>query len=424
VRFATATAALPRNTAPAAVWDRSGWLAWIAGFVTMSAQASTPVLGSTAVLIFLGVWFAYAVPAPFQVVRLLSGAGLIWLFPLLALLSVLWSSHPDISQRYGTQYVLTAGIAILMAKRLSPRQMVSMLMAATLLVCMLSVLFGRYDEDSLTGNRVFVGLFASKNQLAFFVMLLALAAAAVAVDRLQPVLLRLLSLPALALVPPLLVLTQSGTSRVTAVLAVALFFGAMVFLRLRPVERAFAVLLVTVPLLPLTVFLLSGPGGELAARFVEDVLGKDLTLTGRTTLWAVAATVIERQPWLGVGFSAFWVQGNVEAEGLWRMAHVASRMGFHFHNTLYETGVQLGYVGVGVLLAMFGTALSRLLRWSNRDPSPPALFFLSLMVVMMVRAMVEVEILATFQVSTVLAFAIIAYAQNAARGGNGDSRPE
>ncbi len=66
MRFAAATTALPRNatpaTAPAAVWDRHGWLAWIAGFVTMSAQASTPVLGATAVLIFLEAGFEWREP--------------------------------------------------------------------------------------------------------------------------------------------------------------------------------------------------------------------------------------------------------------------------------------------------------------------------------------------------------------------------
>ena len=90
--------------------------------------------------------------------------------------------------------------------------------------------------------------------------------------------------------------------------------------------------------------LLSSMTDELAKAFL-DLTGKDITLTGRTDLWAVAFQEIAERPVLGTGFQAFWVQGNPLAEQLWAMFGIGSRAGFHFHNTLISNTVEIGLVG-------------------------------------------------------------------------------
>ncbi|WP_049558612.1 O-antigen ligase family protein, partial [Limnoraphis robusta] len=36
------------------------------------------------------------------------------------------------------------------------------------------------------------------------------------------------------------------------------------------------------------------------------LIGKDPSLTGRTDLWAWAREMIDKRPWLGYGYTAFW----------------------------------------------------------------------------------------------------------------------
>ena len=48
---------------------------------------------------------------------------------------------------------------------------------------------------------------------------------------------------------------------------------------------------------------------------------------------------------LGRGYYAFWRQGNLDAEGLWRYFGIDSRGGFTFHNTLVDILVTLGWIG-------------------------------------------------------------------------------
>ena len=97
--------------------------------------------------------------------------------------------------------------------------------------------------------------------------------------------------------------------------------------------------------------------------------GKDVTLTGRTDLWAVAFQEIAERPVLGTGFQAFWVQGNPLAEELWAMFGIDSRSGFHFHNTLLSNAVEIGIVGVALQAVVFFGGLGASLVWAIRSPS-------------------------------------------------------
>lgn len=45
----------------------------------------------------------------------------------------------------------------------------------------------------------------------------------------------------------------------------------------------------------------------LAPEIIVGVLGRDLTLTGRTDIWEASAPAVAAQPWLGYGYYAFWL---------------------------------------------------------------------------------------------------------------------
>ena len=129
-------------------------------------------------------------------------------------------------------------------------------------------------------------------------------------------------------------------------------------------------------------------------------VGKTENLTGRGLLWWRAGVLVEQRPALGVGYSAFWVQGNPEAEALWRAEHIPSRGGFHFHNFYYATLVELGYIGLGVALTVLIATSFAVLAWGVRYPGPESAFFCGIMVFLWLRSFVELDLLGGFGLNT------------------------
>jgi exopolysaccharide production protein ExoQ len=297
---------------------------------------------------------------------------------------------------------------VLAASLLKPRALISALTCCLVITAMLSVVFGKESVDPLTGSSAFVGVFESKNQLGFFTSLMLLAAVALLIDGRQPVPARLLGGVALVLALPLLVLTRSGTAIVSAVLACLVLVANFVFSQLSRYERARLLGVAAVVMLPIAILLVVA--GDDVAAVLLDLMGKDATLTGRTLLWAHALQLIPQHPLLGYGYQAFWQQDTVEAESLWFEFHVLSRQGFHFHSTYFETAVELGWVGAGVLVATLLGTFGALIRWSWRSRSVTASFFTAMMFCLLTRSFVEVDVLMQFQIGAFTLFIAATYA--------------
>lgn len=123
---------------------------------------------------------------------------------------------------------------------------------------------------------------------------------------------------------------------------------------------------------------------------------KDAGLTGRNILWNRAAVLIAGHPWFGTGYGAFWVQGHLEAEGLWRSLGIGNRAGFHFHNLYYNMLVEVGFVGLSIaLVLMFGTAVM-LVVWAVQEGSPTSAFFLACHLSFLIRSYAEVDFMVGF----------------------------
>jgi exopolysaccharide production protein ExoQ len=155
---------------------------------------------------------------------------------------------------------------------------------------------------------------------------------------------------------------------------------------------------------------------HLAEIFIQDVLGKDTTLTGRTFLWERAAHLIKERPVLGRGFQAFWRQESIEAEALWRYFQITGRGGFHFHNTYVQTTVDLGYLGFYVIIFVITLVLISLGIWYIKDISLVPSAFVALMILLTIRSFVEVDITFQFQLGTVVFYAMGYYALVHSRG--------
>jgi exopolysaccharide production protein ExoQ len=147
--------------------------------------------------------------------------------------------------------------------------------------------------------------------------------------------------------------------------------------------------------------------------FTDDVLtwlsvafGKDVTLTGRTYLWERASELLLEHPLVGQGFGAFWQQGNLDAEGLWRFAHITDRTGFNFHNTAYDVLIELGWCGLLLFLVSVVKGFASVAAGYVRRPSMLNCYWLSVGAFLLVRMPIETIGIYEFYFSTVLLFAI------------------
>jgi exopolysaccharide production protein ExoQ len=383
-------------------------IVWLVFFVSVTAVLLGAAGNAAGAYIFLGLW---VVLGGFYVrvsARALTSSGIIWLFPGFALLSALWSQTMGGTLRYGAELVSTVGCALLAAALLTPRQLISALMCCLLVIAIVSIAFGRTHVDPMSGVASFVGVFAQKNELAFFVSLMLLGSLATMLDKAQPIGFRLLGFLALGVEAPLLVMTGSGASEITAVVASGVLIANLFVSRLSRFGRArlfFACVVIMLPALALV-----GLADDGVHYFIVKVMGKDMTLTGRTVLWEHAAILIPSHPLLGVGFQAFWRQNEVEAESLWNQFHILGRSGFHFHNTYIEATIELGYIGAAVLAATVLSVMVGVLLWSWRTGSVAASFFVALTACLLIRSFVEVDMMFPFQIGTFLLFVAAYYA--------------
>lgn len=123
-----------------------------------------------------------------------------------------------------------------------------------------------------------------------------------------------------------------------------------------------ATLLLIIPLLYYSVSSVS----RLNMDRVAYILYGDSTLTGRTIIWAFAQYEISQRPLVGWGYQSFWFVPNSpalsEAPGWVKMMPNA-------HNGYYDTMLELGYVGLFLLLAVIVATLHSTGRMADLNPA-------------------------------------------------------
>jgi O-antigen ligase len=211
------------------------------------------------------------------------------------------------------------------------------------------------------------GVFAHKNDLGRFIVLAAVVSTfAAARRRWAPLVL----LPALAL----LVLSESATSAVTLVVLL------LVIPVLRLLQRRRSA---TLPLLVAAAVLLGAGVAVAVLSNATDIivrLGKDLTLTGRTEVWADVWTLIQERMWLGYGYNAFWLGLDGPSAYIW------ARHGWrpnHAHNGFLDLWLELGLIGVALVVTHVVVNGARAWRFAMRDRSPGALWPLTLILLLL-----------------------------------------
>lgn len=375
----------------------------ILGLVGLTSLLFIRLTGSIGALGFLLATVCLLALSPRVTAQSLLAERLFLLMVGWCVLSFLWSDYPGTTLRHATQLCITVAFAIVLAYRITPLAFVKIAALAYSAAGVASLISGPGREEG-----GFLGIFGSKNAQAGAASMLMIAGLSLLADRSLPLRWRATGAVALAIGGVLVIWAQSVGAMVTVTVVAGLFFLILSLRRLPAMTRLVAVTLGLLGLALLALLLYAN--ADKLALMMLDATGKDVTLTGRTELWAAAFAEIAQRPLLGAGFHAVWVHGNPLAEQFWAEFGIKSRSGFNFHNTLINNAVEIGLIGAALQAVLLFGALPPLLTWSLRSGRAGPMFLVLILGRQVVTMGVEVTFFHQFDVATVLTVVAIAYA--------------
>ena len=272
--------------------------------------------------------------------------GNIWLTLLvvMAVLSVSWSTVPDITFRKTISLIGTTLFAVYLASRYSFQEQLEIYGWTFGIAIFFSFIFGialpEYGISSLDAvSGSWRGIYPHKNGLgqSMFVSFLTFYFLSLLnVKSKYKLLFQILYTLSIVLI----ILAQSGTS----LMSVVFIFATSLVLNSLSLTSKKGVLLILLAII--LAFLL------LFVFFVnfETLLNannKDITLTGRTPLWADLWEFILQKPWLGYGYGSFFSSASREGNLIWK---VHTWVPVHAHNGYIHLWLSLGIVGLSTLV--------------------------------------------------------------------------
>ena len=352
----------------------------------------------------------YVLARPGLALKAISISWIPWLYVIFAALSVLWSQYPDWTLRASIQFAFSTAFFLVMARALSPKSLLTVFLSALLVVDVASFANPRmaWNYQGLA----MIGIFGSKNSFGLAQALLILCGVWVLLDREQSRIMRALAL--VGVIGACYLLKAALAVGALSALIGALGCSLLAFSALRfPPRSRIIILCAGSVLVAMVCGFLIAYGDELFQGLLK-LTGKSADLTDRTPLWNVAKKMMQDHPIGGIGFEAFWQHGNPYAEDLWSRFD-PSRAGYHFHNLWYQTGVDLGYIGLGLALATVAITAFEVLRWVVRSPIPASCFFFGYVVFIILRSPLEVDLFAQFSPPMAIFLAGLVYARQSRR---------
>jgi exopolysaccharide production protein ExoQ len=381
--------------------QRNSLYGCVAIAISMFVFAYSSNYGKLPILVYYAMWF------PLILIDYRKSLGNLsryyWLVPfgVLACLSVFWSNAPSVSARAAIQYATHILCALIAARTMSIKTLTRGTVAGVFIVILFSLATGSYEFDPFDGDYSFVGAFSSKNQLGFFCTVgIYFAFASLFILGENRAWRAFAALCGMVSAVTLLK-AHSATALITIIAALATVIGLGAVAPFAPRMRKIL----------LTIAIILGTGALLAALgaggydLLLSAFGKDATLTGRTYLWSQGLAAAAQNPVLGVGYQAYWVQGFPDAERLWREFYIASRTGFHFHDTYIETLVELGVAGTLLLSLVFIRVEAVLLKRFLDDRNDRAAYIMfGLVTMLLLRSFVEVDVITPYVVGSFLLY--------------------
>lgn len=274
-----------------------------------------------------------------------------WLLLGLSFASILWSTAPEYTSDEIEPLVRASFLGAYLATRYTIKDHMWLLVSALGIAAIFSIIFALitpdYGIDFVSNNEVsWRGIFTHKQYLGRQMTLGVITCLHLLLDKSKH---RFLLLGLLFLCLLLLILSSSKSA------LILLFFSSLlfpVFTLLKQGYRLKVAIFIFASLIVIGVGLLITINLE---TIVVDLLGKDLTFNGRTTIWSLALEKGWERPWLGYGYSGFWTSdaANYILNNTWAIVAKKEGVRFHAHNGLIEVFLQLGLVGLILCLLSF-----------------------------------------------------------------------
>lgn len=295
--------------------------------------------------------------ATFPWVRVPRVAWSVLVFLAWLLLSYLWSIQPSFTADAWAQTMVVAAVAIAVYANVSSRVLATGFLAGGLAVTTASI-YAFYQElpgavAAPVDTFEIAGIGTNRNILAYTLTLSLCGAFAFLPRRRWS---QTAWVASVALIVYVLVGADSSTGNLTLV---TLLVTAALMAGYGPLSRS---LLDTVVRRALALVVI-GVVVAVAGWVLVAVLGQDLlTFSDRTPLWSAAIGVAQERPWGGFGYGAVWQHPwkppllNIVIGEIWdRSGEPLS----HGHNSAVDLVVEVGVVGVVLLLAVMVAAALR-----------------------------------------------------------------
>lgn len=275
-----------------------------------------------------------------------------------ALASVLWSDAPALTLRRGAATLGTTLFGMYLATRYSLKEQLHLMAWACGIAAVSSLFFTlafpAYGISAALGG-AWRGVFLHKNPFGIVMATSTLVFLLIAMNSYKY---RYLMWAGCGLSISLLVLSTAKTSLVLL----------LTILVLLPLYRALRWNFSWMMLFFIAAVIVFGCLAILLVSNLETIvvgLGKDMTLTGRTEIWAAVLDMIRERPWLGYGYSGFWLGYEGASAYVWRVTGWPVP---YAHNGFLDLWLDLGLLGVLLYLLSFVTSCFRainLIRWTK-----------------------------------------------------------
>ncbi len=343
------------------------------------------------ILVFLAIW------TPFLIVyrqTFLLKPTKETIIPLIfigyILFSLFWSDIKTHTLIYGLEYLATFFIMLIISRIVSIRALV-----LGLSIGCFAVLVFRYTA-------FFINFVAwSKNQVGFFAELATFTSMmSLFVHNTSKKQKFIFGMLPLLLGVIALIFSKSASSVLSLVVVLAFCFLMTLIGKLPRDGRTIMVMLSLIVALSLgfsvAVLGIDPESGVLA------LFGKDSTLTGRTDLWeAGIRSTLENNPIVGFGYNAFWLPDRYEVNIL--LDEFGMKNYFHFHSMFIQVFVELGGIGLALLVFMLLKSLfSVFSRFIQIGTTVESIFFIGITLMFLVRSFVEVDYYGPFNICTIL----------------------
>jgi O-antigen ligase len=265
----------------------------------------------------------------------------------LPVFSALWSDAISVTLRRGILVLLSSLLGYHFASHYSSKKQLRIFLyvgaTAALASCVFALLLPKFGLDHTAHEGAWRGIFSHKNRCSFAMVLF--------ISPLFGSEGRRTTLPKIAYASVVLLVLGMTQSRAGWIVCF-LYFAAMCTLNgLGKFKRSDSRALAMAGVVLLTVAAcLIYPNMASILGF----LGRDVTLTGRMDIWQAVFDSITRRPLLGYGYGAFW--NGLQGES----ASVILACGWavpHAHNGFLEVWLQLGLLGMSLLIGTLVLAI-------------------------------------------------------------------